>query len=50
MHDPESDLASQMELRDELLIACREVLAKIGTSEASVLVREIEDVLDLDEY
>jgi hypothetical protein len=45
----EDDLAEALELRDELLIACREVLLTVGTSEASALVAHIDHLLDLDD-
>jgi hypothetical protein len=44
----DDDFASELEVRDELLIACRDLLARIGSSEAAALVRHIEAVLDLD--
>jgi hypothetical protein len=37
----EPDLAEELELRDELLIACREELLGVGTSRASALVAHI---------
>jgi hypothetical protein len=43
------DLARELEERDELLIACREVLLTVGTSGAAALVAHINAVLDLDE-
>jgi hypothetical protein len=43
------DLAEELELRDELLVACREVLLKIGTTEAAGLVAHIDHLLDLDD-
>jgi hypothetical protein len=45
----EDDLAEALELRDELLTACREVLLTVGTSEASALVAHIDHLLDLDD-
>jgi hypothetical protein len=45
----EPDLAEALELRDELLIACREVLLGVGTREASALVAHIDALLDLDD-
>jgi hypothetical protein len=47
--DPELDLAEELELRDELLIACRQVLLGVGTREASALVAHIDGLLDLDD-
>ena len=47
MRDP--DLAEELELRDELLLACRSVLLGIGTKEASALVAHIDHLLDLDD-
>jgi hypothetical protein len=35
---PEPDLAGALELRDERLIACREVLLGVGTCEAAPLI------------
>jgi hypothetical protein len=46
---PELDLAEALELRDELLIACRQVLLGVGTREASALVAHIDGLLDLDD-
>lgn len=43
------DLARELEERDELLLACREVLLTIGTSRAAGLVSHINAVLDLDD-
>jgi hypothetical protein len=43
------DLAEALELRDELLIACREVLLGVGTPEAAALVAHIDALLDLDD-
>jgi hypothetical protein len=43
------DLAEALELRDELLIACREVLLGVGTKEAAALVAHIDHLLDLDD-
>ena len=45
----EDDLAEALEVRDELLMACREVLLTVGTSEASGLVAHIDYLLDLDD-
>jgi hypothetical protein len=47
--DPDLDLAEELELRDELLIACRQVLLGVGTREASALVAHIDGLLDLDD-
>jgi hypothetical protein len=43
------DLAEELELRDELLLACREVLLGVGTRQASALVAHIDALLDLDD-
>jgi hypothetical protein len=45
----EPDLAEALELRDELLIACRDVLLRIGTTDAAALVAHIDHLLDLDD-
>jgi len=45
----EPDLAEALELRDELLMACREVLLGVGTRPASALVAHIDTLLDLDD-
>lgn len=45
----EPDLAEALELRDELLMACREVLLTVGTRPASALVAHIDALLDLDD-
>jgi hypothetical protein len=45
----EPDLAEALELRDELLLACREVLLTVGTRPASALVAHIDALLDLDD-
>jgi hypothetical protein len=45
----EPDLAEELELRDELLVACREVLLGVGTREAAALVAHIDALLDLDD-
>jgi hypothetical protein len=47
--DAEPDLALELELRDELLVACRQLLLKIGTREAAALVAHIDVLLDLDD-
>ena len=49
MTDPGADLAEALELRDELLMACREVLLGVGTRAASALVAHIDALLDLDD-
>jgi hypothetical protein len=46
---PEPDLAEALELRDELLMACREVLLGVGTREAAALIAHIDALLDLDD-
>jgi len=45
----EPDLAEALELRDELLMACREVLLGVGTRHAASLVAHIDALLDLDD-
>ena len=45
----EPDLAEALELRDELLLACRELLVTVGTPEAAGLVAHIDHLLDLDD-
>ena len=45
----EPDLAEELEARDELLIACRDVLLGVGTREAAALVAHIDVLLDLDD-
>jgi hypothetical protein len=47
--EDEPDLAEQLELRDELLIACRDLLLGVGTTHAAVLVAHIDALLDLDD-
>ena len=47
--DAEPDLAQELEVRDELLIACREVLLGVGTRHAATLVAHIDALLDLDD-
>ena len=47
--DEQPDIAEELEVRDELLVACRQVLLKIGTTEASALVAHIDALLDLDD-
>ena len=47
--DPGQDIAEALELRDELLIACREVLLTVGSKEAAALVAHIDHLLDLDD-
>ena len=48
-HGAEPDLAEALELRDELLLACRDVLLGVGTRQASALVAHIDALLDLDD-
>ena len=48
-HDVEPDLAIELELRDELLVACRQLLIGMGTREAAALVAHIDALLDLDD-
>ena len=43
------DLAQELELRDELLIACRAVLLGVATSHAAALVAHIDALLDIDD-
>jgi hypothetical protein len=45
----DDDLAEALELRDELLLACRELLLGVGTREAAALVAHIDALLDLDD-
>ncbi len=45
----EPDLAEELEARDELLIACREVLLGVGTPGSAALVAHIDALLDLDD-
>ena len=45
----EPDIAEALELRDELLVACRELLLGVGTREAAALVAHIDALLDLDD-
>jgi hypothetical protein len=47
--DLAAELAEELETRDELLLACREVLLTIGSSDALALVAHINAVLDLDD-
>ncbi len=43
------DLAEELEKRDELLLACRDVLLRTGTPGAAALVAYIDELLDLDD-
>ena len=45
----EPDLAEALELRDELLVACRNVLLGVGSTAAAALVAHIDALLDLDD-
>ena len=45
----ESDIAEALEVRDELLIASRELLLGVGTQEAAAIVAHIDALLDLDD-
>ena len=47
--DRQPDLAEELELRDELLLACRELLVTVGTPAAAALVAHIDALLDLDD-
>jgi len=47
--EPDPDLAEELELRDELLLACRQELLGIGTPGSSALVAHIDALLDLDD-
>jgi hypothetical protein len=49
MSADEPDLAIELELRDELLIACRQLLLGIGSRDAAALVAHIDALLDLDD-
>jgi hypothetical protein len=44
----DADLAEALEARDELLLACRGELLRVGTREAAALVSHINVLLDLD--
>jgi len=46
--DDDADLAAALEARDELLLACRGELLRVGTREAAALVNHINALLDLD--
>jgi hypothetical protein len=48
-HDDDPDIAEALELRDELLIASRELLLGVGTQEAAAIVAHIDALLDLDD-
>jgi hypothetical protein len=48
MPDDDTDLAAALEARDELLLACRGELLRVGTREAAALVTHINALLDLD--
>ena len=43
----ERDLAEALELRDELLVACRTVLLGVASRDAAGLVAHIDALLDL---
>lgn len=45
----EPDLAEALELRDELLLACRDVLLGVGSRRAAALVAHIDALLDLED-
>ncbi len=45
----DDDLAEALELRDELLLACRDVMLSMGTPAAAALVAHIDALLDLDD-
>jgi len=45
----EADIAEALEVRDELLIASRELLLGVGTQEAAAIVAHIDALLDLDD-
>jgi hypothetical protein len=47
--DDGPDIAEALELRDELLIASRELLLGVGTQEAAAIVAHIDALLDLDD-
>jgi hypothetical protein len=47
--DADPDLAEALELRDELLLACRQELLRFGTPGAAALVAHIDSLLDLDD-
>ncbi|HZB30002.1 MAG TPA: hypothetical protein VE465_07535 [Streptosporangiaceae bacterium] len=46
---PEPDLAEPLELRDELVMACREVLLGVGSRGPAALISHIDALLDLDD-
>jgi hypothetical protein len=43
------DVGEALELRDELLIACRELLLGVGNEASAALVAHIDALLDLDD-
>jgi hypothetical protein len=45
----DEDVADELEARDQLLLACRELLLTIGTARAVALVAHINATLDLDD-
>ena len=47
--DPDDDIAEALELRDELLVACRDILLRVSTPGAAALVAHIDALLDLDD-
>jgi hypothetical protein len=47
--EPPDDLAEALEVRDELLVACRDLLLRVGTRDAAGLVAHIDALLDLDD-
>ena len=49
LDDPLPDLAQELELRDDLLVACRAVLLGVATPYAAALVAHIDALLDLDD-
>jgi hypothetical protein len=48
-NDRDPDLAAELETRDELLIACRDILLSVGSRRAAALVAHIDALLDLDD-
>jgi len=49
LDDPLPDLAQELELRDDLLVACRAVPLGVATPYAAALVAHIDALLDLDD-
>lgn len=47
--EDEPDLAEELEARDQLLLACRELLVSVGTPAPAAVVSHIDALLDLDD-